>query len=345
MDNPPLFDFRRFNRRNVLSVISRFGTPRKLRILYLSTYHSHYTRTESLLALFGEVGLRVRAVLLGESRFRYAQAVLTLLRHGPAHDVIFVAFRGQEILPVLRMFTSKPIVFDAFVSVYDTLCLDRGTFQAGSVVGRSLRAYDRWLCGMSDVVLVDTRAHQEYFKKQFGVSNVEYLYVGCNEDLFAPQRVSRRRGPYTVFWYGTANPVQGVEVVLQAAKLLEGEHIRFRLVGPVKLKYGKLLSHLAAENVDLADYVPYKELPAEINMADLCLGGHFSLKGKATRVIAGKTFQFLACAKPTIIGDNPANRELFIEGDLVHFVPMGNPSALADKVAKMARQRQGLMHS
>ncbi len=332
------FDYGQFNRQNLLRILSRFGTPAKLKILYLSTYRANYTRTESLLALFARAGLHVQTVLVGDAALKYVRATYNLVRYGPGCDLVFVAFRGQEILPALRLLTKKPIVFDAFVSVYDTLCLDRDMCRPNSLAGRLLATYDRLLCRISDVVLVDTRTHQEYFKRRFGASNIEYLYVGCNEELFRPRETSRCHELFAVFWYGTANPLQGVEIILGAAKLLEGEPVQFRLVGPLRQKYGKLLHELDVRSTEFVDFVPYEGLPAEIHAADVCLGGHFSKKDKAARVIAGKTFQFLACGKPTIVGDNPANRELFRDGSLVHFVPMGNRTALAEEIMEIARE-------
>ena len=334
MGNYLKFDYRQFNRENLTRILSRFGRPEKLKILYVSTHDPRYTRTESLLTLFARMGLDVQAVLVGGSRLKYVRAIRDLLKYKPCCDLVFVAFRGQEILPIVRMFTGKPIVFDAFVSVYDTLCLDRGIFRPNSLAGQFLKAYDRFLCRMSDVVLVDTQAHKEYFQSQFGAANVEYLYVGCNEELFRPLGIESDGRTFTVFWYGKAYPLQGADVILKAAKLLEGEPVRFRLVGPLRRRYGELLTKLDLQNVDLADFMPYEQLPAEIDKADLCLGGHFSDKDKAKRVIAGKTFQFLACGKPTIVGDNPATRELFAEGDLVRFVEMNNPEALAGTIVE-----------
>jgi glycosyltransferase involved in cell wall biosynthesis len=332
MDDFFKFDYKQFNRETLLTVLSRFGVPHRLRILYISTYQPRYTRTESLLSLFSENGIQVKAVLAGGSKFKYLTAVRDLVRYGAGCDLIFVAFRGQEIFPVLRVLTDRPIVFDAFVSVYDTLCFDREIFRPHSLAGRGLQAYDRLLCRLSHNVLVDTRAHKEYFEQQFGACNVDYLYVGCNEQMFRPLHVERDPRTFTVFWYGMANPLQGVDVILKAAKRLEREEIAFRLAGPVSRRYMTLLRELNLRNVELIDFVPYEQLPVEINRADLCLGGHFSSKDKAGRVIAGKTYQFLACGRPTIVGDNPANRELLSEGGLVHFVRVNDPEALAHKI-------------
>jgi glycosyltransferase involved in cell wall biosynthesis len=53
-------------------------------------------------------------------------------------------------------------------------------------------------------------------------------------------------------------------------------------------------------------------------------------------VISTKTFQFIAMRKPTIVGDNPATRELFIAGEHICAVPMGSPQALAEAIRTLA---------
>ena len=59
---------------------------------------------------------------------------------------------------------------------------------------------------------------------------------------------------------------------------------------------------------------------------------------KGKRVIAGKTYQFLSVGVPTIVGDNPANRELRNQEnwsevkDKVIFSKVGNPDALAKTI-------------
>jgi glycosyltransferase involved in cell wall biosynthesis len=71
------------------------------------------------------------------------------------------------------------------------------------------------------------------------------------------------------------------------------------------------------------------------NKADVCLGGPFSNIDKAKRVISGKTYQFIAMKKPVIIGDNPANRELFEHRKNAMIVEMANADALADAILEL----------
>ena len=59
------------------------------------------------------------------------------------------------------------IIFDAFISVYDTLCFDRKKFRSNSIIGKFLKWYDSYLCNISDIVLVDTKTHKKYFEKEF----------------------------------------------------------------------------------------------------------------------------------------------------------------------------------
>jgi len=332
------FDYHQFNRDNFCKIISRFGKPQELRILYISTYQPDYTRTETLLEVIRQSVAGVTEVLVGDKWLKYLRAIYNLIKLQKHCDVIVVGFRGQEVLPFLKLFARKPLIFDAFLSAYDTLCFDRRTFKPESLVGKFLKWYDRFLCRLSDVVLVDTKAHKEYYELEFGVSNVDYVYVGCNEELFRPMGVERRGEKFVVFWYGYANPLQGVDVVLRAAKLLEDEEgVVFKLVGPVRKKYPKLIESLGLKNMEFVDFVAYEKLAEEINKADVCLGGHFSDRQKAGRVIAGKIFQFLACERQTILADNAANRELFEESGPVHFVKANDAQALADKILELRK--------
>jgi len=334
------FDYERFNENAMIDILGRYGEPSRLRLLYLSTYHENYTRTESLLQLFDDLNLNyVKSIKKGF--FKYFLAILTLIANRKNTDVVFVAFRGQELLPLVKLFTRQPIVFDAFVSVYDTLCLDRKIFHPDSIAGRLCRLYDKILCKLSDTVLVDTQAHQNFFQKICQYDNIDYLYVGCNRKVFAPPENRSDENTTTVFWYGAVNPLQGVDIILRAAKLLEAEqNIRFKIVGPVRTRLGWLVKELSSRNIEFADFMPYKKLPEEIGRADIFLGGHFSDIDKARRVIAGKTFQALCCKTITIVGDNPANRELFNDTGLVTFVKMNDPVALASKIKTIAHEIQ-----
>lgn len=337
-------DYERFNDGQIFNILSRFGNLERIKVLYVSTYYvPGYVRTEAILNILKRNKIQVELILAGNKILRYLRAILEGVSKLRECDVLFLAFRGQEILPFFRLLSRKPIIFDAFVSVYDTLCFDRRIFKPDSIAGKILKWYDIYLCRIANLVLVDTRAHCEYFASEFKAKNVSHLYLEPNRDLFKPVEREKKKNKFTVFWYGNCWPLQGVEVIIKAAKILESEpEIVFRLVGPVRKKYKDLVANLNSGSIELIDYVPYESLPSEIAKADICLGGHFSDIPKAKRVIAGKSFQFIACARKTILGDNPANRELFGETEDIYFVKMNSEEELAKMILEIKHKETAI---
>lgn len=310
------FDYNSFNDKEIIKIISKFGDYKKIKILYLSSYKPNYTRTETLLDLFDRNKIKYKSVITGKQKFKYIKLIWSLILNQNKYDVIFVAFRGHEILPFIKLFSQKPIIYDAFISIYDTICFDRQITKPNSIIGKLLKLYDIFLCIISNYILLDTKTHKQYFIDEFNVlqDKIGYLYIGCNEKMFKPIKTKKDPNKFVIFWYGNSFPLQGVDNILKAAKKLEKyTNILFRLVGPVRQKHQKLVDTLKLKNVQFIDWVPYEKLPLEIAKADLCLGGHFSTIPKATRVIPGKVFQFLACAQPTLIASNQANNEIFLK--------------------------------
>ena len=101
-------------------------------------------------------------------------------------------------------------------------------------------------------------------------------------------------------------------------------------------KVRRLSDQSGASHVEFVPPVPYVQLPGEIAAADLCLGGPFGDTPKAQRIIPGKTFQFLAMARPTVVADNEATKEILAHGEQAWLVPMGDAEALASAVEVLA---------
>ena len=60
---------------------------------------------------------------------------------------------------------------------------------------------------------------------------------------------------------------------------------------------------------------------------------------KAKRTIPGKAYIYQAMGKPMILGENPANHELYSEKDPgITFVEMGSGRKLAEKILESAEK-------
>jgi glycosyltransferase involved in cell wall biosynthesis len=193
---------------------------------------------------------------------------------------------------------------------------------------------------MADKILLDTQAHIDYFVTTFGLPREKFhrVLVGADESLFYPREPPRRDGKFRVFYYSSFLPLHGTEYVIKAAAhLKERQDIEFTVVGKgmEQSRVRRLARDLALRNVCFIDWVPFEQLPLEIAQADVCLGGHFSDVDKAKRVIAGKTFQFIAMKKPVIVGDCAGNRELFSDRHSALFVKMADAGALAEGIMEL----------
>ncbi len=322
------------------------GTERivPIRILFVCGREPAYTRNEVILR-----ALRARYAVTEVTDSRpgslTARSLRVLLRLIPRlkrgdYDLVFVGFYGYLLMPWVRRFTRRPIIFDAFVSNYDTLCFDRRRFRPHSIAGRLAFWLDQAACNAADRVLLDTDSHKGYFAETFGLppDRLRHLYVGCNEDMFFPRPTSRSGDEFRVLYYSSYLPLHGVEHIVRAAKLLDGrKDLRFRLIGRGMSypRVRRLAEQLSVSNVEFLPPVPYAQLPAEIAAADLCLGGPFGDTPKARRVIPGKTFQFLAMARPVIAADTPGNHELLAHKQSAYLIPLADVESLAAAVASL----------
>lgn len=314
-----------------------------MKILFIAGREPSYVRNAMLLKTLEKTGAEI--ILCTDPSPTYLVRFLKvfrkfLSRKDENFDCVFVGFLGQPLVPFIRMLTSKPVIFDAFLSTYDTMCFDRKRFKPDSLPGKLFYWLDRYSCEKSDCILLDTDAHIDYFTKTFGVPKNKFhrVLVGADESLFYPREVKRDDHTFRVFYYSSFLPLHGTEYIIQAAERLRVQkEIEFVIVGkgPERIKIRSLAQSKGSDNIRFIDWLPYEQLPLEIANADVCLGGHFSDIAKAGRVIAGKTFQFLAMKKPVIVGDCEGNRELLTDRQNSIFVRMADADSLANAILEL----------
>lgn len=259
------------------------------------------------------------------------------------HDAVVVGYTGQIdvfLARALAATTGRPVVLDAFLSLYDTLVHDRGLVREGGPFAALLRWLDRASSRAADLVLLDTEAHVDHFVRATGLPRRRFarLFVGEDDRAFPPVPATPRRPgePLRVLWFGTWVPLQGAATILDAAALLKEDDVRIRMVGR-----GQQLEELrsradAAPNVDLVPrWVSYEELRREIAAAHVCLGV-FGTTAKAGRVIPCKVFDALAVGRPVVTADTVGVRELLAPDEDAILVPSGDAAALAAALRRLA---------
>ena len=261
-------------------------------------------------------------------------------------EFIFIGYYGYPEVPsawfLSRIFRKK-LIFDPYVSNYDTFVLDRKLIKKGSIKSKFWHFVDKLCMNLPDLVLVDTKQNKKWYHEEFNVplSKMKVLYVGADEDFFSPRKVKRRK-VFNVLFYGTFIPLHGIEFIIKAAKKLEKEDVSFKIIGRGQTydEIMKLVNKLEVKNVKFVDWVDYKKLPNEIAKADVCLGGPFGVSDKAGRVITNKTFQALAVGCPVIIGGSPAANYEFKNKEEVLFCKRGDPDSLAEAILLLKRNKR-----
>lgn len=259
----------------------------------------------------------------------------------PRHDAVVVGYLGQLdvlVLWPLAKLRGVPVVWDAFLSLYNTVVEDRRLLARHNPLAWILRTWERLACRAAHLVVLDTQAHGRYFAETFGIAprKIKAVFVGAEPAAFSPGTVTARsiEQPPTVLFYGQFIPLHGIDTVVRAAKLTEGDGIRWQIVGTGQEagRVRDLVQQLAPANLEWIEWIPYTRLIEALRSADVCLG-IFGATDKAARVIPNKAFQILMSGRPLITRDSPAIRELLApEMPGVWLVPPADPGALADAV-------------
>ncbi len=264
-------------------------------------------------------------------------------------DAIYIPFLGHWFLPLAwrlarKSRTRPPIIFDAFLSLYDTEVHDRKRLGAWHPKAWFLWWTDWLCCRLCDVMLLDTEEHAEYFVRTFGVRREKILVlpVGCRTDLFQPksdQTLTTANDIFRVHFHGTFIPLHGINTILWAAKVLQErgmKDVHFTIVGngQTEALMRGLARQLELRNITFLPPVPIQNLPTLIHAADVCLG-IFGTSDKAGRVIPNKAYEILSCGKPFITSARGASLRVFHQEQDALLVPPGDPHALANAIVRL----------
>jgi len=158
----------------------------------------------------------------------------------PRHDAVVIGYLGQFDVLVLWSFArlrGVPIVWDAFLSLYDTVVEDRGLLSPRHPAAWLLFAVEWLACRAAWRIVLDTRAHVDYFTATFGVAPERFAvaFVGVEPEAF-PRRPDGARhraegAPLTVLFYGQFIPLHGIDTIVRAAQMTADERIDWVLIG------------------------------------------------------------------------------------------------------------------
>src|SRR3989344_2269573 len=172
-----------------------------MRVLYFGSYNPDYSRNGVLITGLRQNGVEVIECRDNSSGIR--KFINLFKKHRQLknqYDVMVVGFLGQQIVPFAKLITfrlgsrqaRKPIIFDAFLSLYDSNVFDRKTVKRHSV-----RAFYYWILDwlsmrLADIVLFDTNQHIKYASEEFGINIKKFrrIWIVARDDVFYPHTIT-----------------------------------------------------------------------------------------------------------------------------------------------------------
>lgn len=315
-----------------------------MNICYFGNYTSVSSRNQIVMK-----GLRANGVRVLECHserphiLKYVDLIRKHQKLKGKYDVMIVGFPAFKAVVLAKLLTRKPVVFDPFISLYDTVVWDR---QEASP--RSLTALGYWLtdwlaCTVADLVLLETNEQIDYFVKTFGLrrKKLRRALFGADDAFFYPTGQKTKRNHCLVHFHGSFIPVHGIQYILDAAKELKDENVHFRIVGSGQTRQQMVAyaDELGLSNVIFIEKIPYKEINDYVNDSDITLG-IFGDTAKATRAIPIKIYEQVAARMPVISGQSRALAEVF--EDRVHLLTcrFADGKDLAAKIRELKENDQ-----
>ena len=337
-----------------------------MKVLYWGTYDTGKPRNRILIRGLGEAGVKVsqchyelwsgiedksqikslgtKLRFLARWLFCYPGLIVRFMK-SPRPDVVIIGYLGHVDVIVIWIFAKLrgiPVVWDAFISLYDTVVCDRKLLHRYNPLAILLYCWEWLACRAVDLVILDTVSHARLFIDHFGVKEdkTTSVYVGVEPEIFSPRDIRPAVGmddSCSVLFYGQFIPLHGIETIIEAARLLKDEGIDWTLIGTGQEteRIAGMLREEPLAKLNWVEWVEYEELVAHIHQADICLG-IFGSSDKAARVVPNKVYQILATGMPLITRTSPAMDELVEEPDPgIIFVAPASPHELAEAICAM----------
>ncbi len=313
-------------------------------ICYTGDYNPNYPRHRVIIR-----GLREQGVEIIERPVKTLGELIHAIRaHNSSVDYFFLGYSDSRWVWLVKMFARKPIIWDAFYSLYDNWVFDRKLARPGSLKARYYWFLD-WICCVSaNAVILDTNANIAYFRKTFHLKKKQFIrvLVGSDDSVMIPRPKDSKEKKFIVEFHGKYIPVQGVEYIIRAAKILAPHaDIRFVLIGEGQEyeNVRSLAEDLQLRNVIFYPIVPYDQLPESIADADVCIGLAGNLD-RGARAIPNKVYEASAMGRASITMKGPAIRELYTDRENILLFTGGDSEDLAQKILELKRNPSLLEH-
>ncbi len=312
-------------------------------VLWWGRTERDYSRNRIVLSLFQKLGWEIHFFHPFSSQLGLLES---LVRRPARPDLLWLpCFRHRDIHSA-AFWAQKwhvPLVLDPLISAYEKEVFERKKWPADSRQAEKRRQWESRLFAKGDIVVADTAAHGIFFQERLAVNPEKTLVlpVGAEPGLFEARPLEIAGPPYELLFYGSFLELHGVDVIVQAAKLLNRNDVVWVLLGEGDMKAKIQAEARCFDNIRFESWIPYESLPERIARAHILLGV-FGPTVLTDLVIPNKMFQAMAMGRPVITSFSKAYAGTLEGKEAIGWVPGGQAQALADKVNDWLKHPQDL---
>ena len=268
----------------------------------------------------------------------FFKALATARRFRP--DVIHAHLHeGAFIGLFLKKFLRIPLLFDCQGSLTAEM-LDHGFIRRGSPLYLLFRFLEKFINDRADFIVTSSRAGATDLLTAWQVPAVRVRGIidGVDTAVFRPlPRDEARRTLHlpldrpTAVFLGVLNRYQGIDLLLEVAQILKqrGTAPHFLIMGFPEEQYRERAAALGlGDFFTFTGRLDYAKAPLYLCAGDIALSAKISLTEAN-----GKLFNYMACGLPTVVFDNPVNREVM--GETGVYACLGDPADFAARIEEL----------
>ncbi len=264
-------------------------------------------------------------------------------------DVVIASSPPLFLGPIgvaLARYFHAPLVFDVR-DMWPEIAVKLGVFREGSLMERGWRMVADYTYHRAAAILpVTQRMQEDMIALGLPEQKLHLIRNGIDLDMVREDARDMRdelglRGAFVVLFSGLIGVMQGVEIIIETAYLLQ-EHgdIRFLIVGDGVRKeaVAKRMRELDLTNVQMLSKQPLDQLPRLLVTADVCLAT--LANRQVTGVAPYKMLEAWAYRRPVIITDAGGEGGALAESCQAGLVtPAGDARALAKAILTLKRDQ------